>query len=67
MLLPVDVGVTGNLRHFTPTGVQTLDPWSREAGTGWQSAVSLRMKQHFERVFVVLSGQARSAVSGGPT
>jgi predicted nucleic acid-binding protein len=24
--------VTRNLRHFTPAGVQTLDPWSREAG-----------------------------------
>jgi predicted nucleic acid-binding protein len=25
--------VTRNLRHFRPTGVQTLDPWSREGAT----------------------------------
>jgi predicted nucleic acid-binding protein len=24
--------VTRNLRHFTPTGVQTLDPWSQGCG-----------------------------------
>lgn len=32
-LLPVDVGVTRNQRHFTPTGVPTVNPWVGEGGS----------------------------------